>query len=64
MAPLPSVIRALRSVSINPRLIILVGGHAIGGDNARALAAGADGAALDAGQAAELAARLVDAALA
>lgn len=57
---LPSIIRALRSVSRNPRLKVMVGGQAIGGDAGLATELGADGTAIDARAAVDVAASLVD----
>lgn len=60
--PLPGLIHALRSVSKNPRLKIMVGGPAFAGDPDQAAEVGADGTAGDARAAVELAAALVAAA--
>ena len=58
-ARLPSAILALRSVSRNPRVRILVGGRVLNEDPALAMRAGADGTAADGPGALILAGRLV-----
>lgn len=58
---LPSLILAIRSVSRNPRLCILLGGRVLMDDPQLALRVGADGTAADAQSAVELANRLVTA---
>ncbi len=58
---LPSLILAIRSVSRNPRLCILLGGPALIADPQIALRVGADGTAADAQQAVALADQLVTA---
>lgn len=57
--PLPSVIAALRSVSRNPRLTVMVGGRVLVADPDLAAAVGADGTASDARLALRMAADLV-----
>jgi len=54
-----NLISAMRSVSCNPRITIMIGGPVIDADPARALALGADATAPDAAAALELANRLV-----
>ena len=56
---LPSLILAIRSVSRNPRLCILLGGRVLSDDPQLAIRVGADGTAADAQQAVLLAERLV-----
>lgn len=56
----PHLINAVRSVSRNPRVGVMVGGCAFPGDPARALAVGADATAADAKQALAVASALVD----
>ena len=56
---LPSLILAIRSVSRNPRLCILLGGRVLMDDPQLAIRVGADGTAADAQQAVLLAERLV-----
>ncbi|UVO54109.1 B12-binding domain-containing protein [Sphingomonas sp. SUN039] len=58
---LPSLILAIRSVSRNPRLCILLGGRVLMNDPQLALRVGADGTAADAQSAVALADRLVTA---
>lgn len=58
---LPSLILAIRSVSRNPRLCILLGGRVLTDDPQLALRVGADGTAADAQSAVALADRLVTA---
>ena len=58
---LPSLILAIRSVSRNPRLCILLGGRVLMDDPQLALRVGADGTAADAQSAVDLADRLVTA---
>jgi methanogenic corrinoid protein MtbC1 len=58
---LPSLILAIRSVSRNPRLCILLGGRVLMDDPQLALRVGADGTAVDAQSAVALADRLVTA---
>ncbi len=58
---LPSLILAIRSVSRNPRLCILLGGRVLMDDPQLALRVGADGTAADAQSAVALAERLVTA---
>ena len=60
-ARLPSAILALRSVSRNPHLRVMIGGRVPNEDPALAGRAGADGTASDARQALEVAESLVDA---
>lgn len=55
----PRLIGALRAVSSNPAVKVLIGGNAIGGDLALARRLGADGTASDATAAIRLAERLV-----
>jgi methanogenic corrinoid protein MtbC1 len=62
MGPLPSVIHALRSVSKNPRLRVMVGGGAFARSAVVAADVGADGFAADVRQAVTVAATLVEAA--
>lgn len=59
--PLPSLIRAVRSVSRNPRIIVMVGGRVFVEDPALAIAIGADATAADALQAVLVAGSLVGA---
>jgi methanogenic corrinoid protein MtbC1 len=59
IAPLASVIMALRSVSRNPRLCVMVGGRIFSADPGLATEVGADGTACDARHALEVAADLV-----
>jgi methanogenic corrinoid protein MtbC1 len=56
---LKSLILAMRSVSRNPRLSIMIGGHALAGDPTISTRVGADGTAPDAQRALALASRLV-----
>lgn len=56
---LPSVIGALRSVSRNPRVRVMVGGRLFAADAGLALRVGADGTATDAKKAVRLAANLL-----
>ena len=58
---LPSLVLAIRSVSRNPRLCILLGGRVLMDDPQLALRVGADGTAADAQSAVALADRLVSA---
>ncbi|WP_373488270.1 B12-binding domain-containing protein [Blastomonas sp.] len=58
---LPKLINAIRSVSCNPKISVMVGGPALGCDPARALALGADGTAPDASGALMIAGELVSA---
>ncbi len=55
----PSVIQGLRSVSLNPRIRVMVGGPAINADPALATRIGADGTASDAKMAVKLAEEIV-----
>jgi methanogenic corrinoid protein MtbC1 len=59
IATLPSVITALRSVSRNPRVCIMVGGRLFSADPGLAVRVGADGTASDARRALKVAADLV-----
>ena len=59
--PLPHLIRALRSVSRNPRIVVMVGGRVFMGDPSLAAAVGADGTAPDAVRAVATAGSLVHA---
>ena len=59
IAPLASIIGALRNVSRNPRLCVMVGGRVLGLDPDLARRAGADGTARDARLALRVAAELV-----
>lgn len=59
IARLPSLILALRSVSRNPRLCIMIGGRAVTDNPQIVTTSGADGTAPDAVQALEVAGRLV-----
>lgn len=61
IAPLPSIIAALRNVSRNPRLCVMVGGRIFAEDPALAIRLGANGTAPDAKVAVKVAAELVDA---
>ena len=61
IAPLPSIITALRSVSRNPQLLVMVGGRIFLQDPALADRVGADGTAADARLALRTAAGLVGA---
>ena len=58
---LPKLLTAIRNVSCNPKIAIMIGGPALGYDPARAIALGADGTALDAAAALTLADKLVSA---
>ena len=57
--PLPSLIRALRSVSRNPRIVVMVGGRVFLEDPLLAAEVGADGTAADAVRAVAVAGSLV-----
>ena len=57
--PLPAIIAALRNVSRNPRLCIMVGGRVFGADAELATRVGADGTARDARLALQVAVNLV-----
>ena len=59
IASLTPLIAALRNVSTNPRLCVMIGGRVIGGDMALAVRLGADGTAGDARQALQVAGDLV-----
>ncbi|HEX8389210.1 MAG TPA: cobalamin B12-binding domain-containing protein [Sphingomonas sp.] len=59
IAPLPSVIAALRNVSRNPRVCIMVGGRVFSAEPGLAAQVGADGTAGDARRALKLAGDLV-----
>lgn len=59
IAPLPSIIAALRSVSRNPRVCVLIGGRLCVADPALADKVGADGTARDAKLALKVAVDLV-----
>ena len=59
IAPLPSVIAALRNVSRNPRLCVMVGGRIFSAEPALAIRVGADGTAGNAQLALKVAADLV-----
>jgi methanogenic corrinoid protein MtbC1 len=59
IGPLPSIIVALRNVSKNPRVCIMVGGPVFSKDPGQAERVGADGTALDAQLALKVAAGLV-----
>jgi methanogenic corrinoid protein MtbC1 len=59
IGPLPSIIVALRNVSKNPRVCIMVGGPVFSKDPGQAEKVGADGTALDAQLALKVAAGLV-----
>lgn len=61
ISALPSLIRAIRNVSANARVGILVGGRVFLEDPARAAEVGADGTASDARKAVKLASKLVGA---
>ncbi|WP_017672664.1 cobalamin B12-binding domain-containing protein [Blastomonas sp. AAP53] len=61
IAAVPKLLTAMRSVSCNPNLAIMIGGPAIGHDPERARALGADGTAPDAAAALALADELVSA---
>lgn len=61
IAPLPSIIRAIRAASCNPRMCVMVGGRVFSLDVSRAAAVGADGTAPDARTAVRVAGALVDA---
>jgi methanogenic corrinoid protein MtbC1 len=58
----PALIRAVRSVSMNPRICIMIGGSVCNADPTIAMLAGADGTAADAPGAVAAAERLVRAA--
>ena len=61
IAPLPSIVRAIRAASCNPRICVMVGGRVFARDASRAAAVGADGTAPDARAAVRVAGELVDA---
>jgi methanogenic corrinoid protein MtbC1 len=61
IAPLPSLIAALRNVSRNPRLCVMVGGRVFLNDPGLAVRVGADGTARDARLAVKVAGGLVGA---
>ena len=61
IGPLPDLIHALRSVSRNPRIVVMVGGRVFMEDPLLATAVGADGTAPDAVQAVAVADSLVHA---
>ncbi|MBA3837544.1 MAG: cobalamin-binding protein [Zymomonas sp.] len=61
MAALPSFIAALRGVSVNPRLVVMVGGGIFVEAPSLAAEVGADGTAADARQAVNVASKLVSA---
>jgi len=61
IAPLPSVIAALRNVSRNPHLCVMVGGRIFVDDPALATRIGADGTAADAKMAVSMALELINA---
>lgn len=61
IAPLPSIVRALRASSRNSRICVMVGGRVFAGNTALAAAVGADGTAPDARVALRVAGELVDA---
>lgn len=61
IAQVPKLLTAMRSVSCNPNLAIMIGGPALGYDPERALELGADGTASDAEAALKLADELVSA---
>lgn len=61
MAPLPAIISALRNVSRNPRLCVMVGGRMFADAPERAVDVGADGTAPDAKVAVKVAGELVSA---
>lgn len=63
IAPLSSVIEALRDASRNPRLCVMVGGRVFAGNPALAAEVGADGTAPDARVAVQVAGDLVDTAM-
>lgn len=60
IAPLPSIIAALRNVSRNPKLCVMVGGRIFVEDPSLAERMGADGTAADAKVAVKIAEGLVD----
>ena len=62
ISSLASLVKALRSVSLNPHLSVLVGGHMINDNPALVAEIGADGTGSDARAALETAERLVSAA--
>lgn len=61
IAELPKLLTAMRSVSCNPNMAIMIGGPALGYDPKRARELGADGTAADASSALKLADELVSA---
>ncbi|MEG3177855.1 cobalamin B12-binding domain-containing protein [Sphingomonas sp. RB3P16] len=61
IAPLPSIVRAIRASSRNPQIRVMVGGRALSSDAGLAAASGADGTAPDARVAVRVAGELVDA---
>ena len=62
VSALSSLIKAIRSVAINPHLSVLVGGHMINENPALVAEIGADGTGVDARAALKTAERLIDAA--
>lgn len=61
IAPLPSIVDAIRTASCNSRICVMVGGRVFALDASRAAAVGADGTAPDARAAVRVAGELVDA---
>ncbi len=61
IAPLPSIVRAVRAASRNPRICVMVGGRVFAENAELAAAVGADGTAPDARVAVRVAGALVDA---
>uniref|UniRef100_UPI0035CB4B4F cobalamin B12-binding domain-containing protein n=1 Tax=uncultured Sphingomonas sp. TaxID=158754 RepID=UPI0035CB4B4F len=61
IAPLPSIVRALRAASRNPRMCVMVGGRVFARNADLAATVGADGTAPDARVALRVAGELVDA---
>ncbi len=61
IAPLPSIVRAVRASSRNPRICVMVGGRVFAQNADLAAAVGADGTAPDARAAVQVAGALVDA---
>jgi len=61
IAPLPSIVRAVRASSRNPRICVMVGGRVFAHNPQLAASVGADGTAPDARIAMQVAGELVEA---